>query len=70
MPRAMGAYRRAGLQIDAYPVDYRTTGSITPWHLHRSLSIGLHTFDFVVREYPALFAYWLSGRSTALFPGP
>ena len=70
MPRAVGAFRRAGLKIDAYPVDYRTTGAITPWLVHRSLSDGLRKFDYVLREYPALLIYWLSGRTTALFPGP
>ena len=29
MPRAVGAFRKAGFEVDAYPVDYRTAGSRT-----------------------------------------
>ncbi len=70
MPRAMGAFRKAGLIVEAYPVDYRTTGEMLRLHLNASLSDGLRRFDYVVREYPALLVYWLSGRSSALFPRP
>ena len=70
MPRAMGAFRRAGLAVEAYPVDYRTTGAFKPWRLHASFTEGLRRFDYVVREYPALLIYWLTGRTTALFPAP
>jgi uncharacterized SAM-binding protein YcdF (DUF218 family) len=70
MPRAIGAFRKVGLRVDAYPVDYRTTGHVNLWRLHSSLSDGLHSFDYVVREYPALLVYWLTGRTTALFPAP
>lgn len=70
MPRAMGAFRKAGLTVEAYPVDYRTTGAFNPFELHGSATDGLRLFDTVVREYPALLIYWLSGRSSALFPKP
>lgn len=70
MPRAIGAFRKAGVTVEAYPVDYRTTGHIIPWQLHASVTDGLRTFDTVFREYPALLAYWLSGRTSALFPAP
>lgn len=70
MPRAIGAFRKAGLALDAYPVDYRTTGSDALWRFHTSLTDGLQHFDNVVREYPGLLVYWLTGRSSALFPAP
>ena len=70
MPRAMGAFRKAGLTVEAYPVDYRTTGRVSWLRLHGSLTDGLRRFDYVVREYPGLLVYWLSGRSSALWPGP
>ena len=70
MPRAIGAFRKAGVTVEAYPVDYRTTGYFSATHLHPSLTDGLRRFDTVVREYPALLIYWLTGRSSALFPAP
>ena len=70
MPRAIGAFRKAGLQVEAYPVDYRTTGLFKPWRLHVSFTEGLRRFDYVVREYPGLLIYWLTGRTSSLFPGP
>ncbi len=70
MPRAMGAFRKAGVTVEAYPVDYRTTGRRMELRWNGSLTDGLHRFDYIVREYPALLLYWLTGRSSALFPGP
>ncbi len=70
MPRAIGAFRKAGLNVEAFPVDYRTTGKTPLRHWHATLSEGLRRFDTVVREYPGLLVYWLSGRSSALFPAP
>jgi len=70
MPRAMGVFRKVGIDVEAYPVDFRTTGQFYPWRLHGSLTDGLRRFDYVVREYPALLIYWLTGRSPALFPAP
>ena len=64
MPRAMGAFRKAGLSVEAYPVDYRTTGTALRLYLNGSLTDGLRRFDYVVREYPALLVYWLAGRSS------
>lgn len=70
MPRAIGAFRKAGMDLEAFPVDYRTTGRDTIWRFHTSLTDGLSRFDNVVREYPGLLVYWLTGRSSALFPSP
>lgn len=70
MPRAMGVFSKVGVQVEAYPVDYRTTGRASFWYLQNSLTDGLHSFDYVVREYPGLLLYWLTGRSSALFPAP
>lgn len=70
MPRAIGAFRKAGVTLEAYPVDYRTTGRESIFRLNGSLMDGLGRFDGVVREYPGLLIYWLTGRSSALFPAP
>ncbi len=70
MPRSIGAFRKAGMDLEAFPVDYRTTGRGTIWRFHTSFTDGLRNFDNVVREYPGLLVYWLTGRSSALFPSP
>jgi len=70
MPRAMGVFRRAGFPVEPWPVDYRTAG---PWDLVRLFDApaeGLKRLDQVTREWVGLVAYWLTGRSDALLPGP
>jgi uncharacterized SAM-binding protein YcdF (DUF218 family) len=70
MPRAMGAFRQAGFAVEPWPVDYRTADA---WDLVRPFeapSEGLKRLDQVTREWVGLLAYWLTGRSDALFPGP
>ena len=70
MPRAMGVFRHIGLPVDAYPVDWRTTGPQDLWSIPGSFAGGLSRFDAAVHEWVGLFAYWIMGRSSELFPGP
>lgn len=69
MPRAMGCFRKAGFEVEAWPVDYRTAGRFQ-WVLARSIPDGLRSIDYTVREYVGLVAYYLAGRTSALLPGP
>ena len=57
MPRAMGAFRAVGFPVQADPVDTDDVGNRQQAML-------------ALREYVALLAYWLSGRSNELFPSP
>ena len=66
MPRAIGCFRRAGFAVEAWPVDYRAPVA----RFNNSLPDGLRRVDFVMREYVGLLAYYLAGRTSALFPGP
>lgn len=68
MPRAIGAFRKAGLDLEAYPVDYRTEKKLDLWRLTSGVSEGLRRADGLTREYPGLLIYYLTGRSDALFP--
>jgi uncharacterized SAM-binding protein YcdF (DUF218 family) len=70
MPRAMGAFRKAGFQVEAYPVDWRTRGREDALRAFATLGDGLRRTDTAVHEWVGLFAYWLSGRSSELFPRP
>jgi uncharacterized SAM-binding protein YcdF (DUF218 family) len=66
MPRAMGCFRRAGFNVEAWPVDYRASVA----RFNDSIPEGLRRVDLVLREYVGLLAYYLAGRTTALFPAP
>tara|TARA_Y100000588_G_scaffold351169_1_gene402790 strand:+ start:1870 stop:2388 length:519 start_codon:yes stop_codon:yes gene_type:complete len=69
MPRAFGVYKKTGWNIVPYPVDFRTSGKLdfdaTTFSLQEveNLSIG-------VREWLGLFAYWVTGQTGVIFPGP
>jgi uncharacterized SAM-binding protein YcdF (DUF218 family) len=69
MPRAVGVFRRVGWPIVPYPVDYRTAGAtLSPGPL--SFGTALEQVSAASREWVALAAYRLLGRTDALFPGP
>ena len=70
MPRAMGVFRAAGFAVEAYPVDWRTRGPRDAGRPFTSLAAGLERTDTATREWIGLLVYWLTGRSTELFPGP
>ncbi|MFO1099428.1 MAG: YdcF family protein [Xanthobacteraceae bacterium] len=70
MPRAIGVFRRAGFEVEAYPVDWRTRGKIDALRPFQSVGDGLRRTDTAVREWVGLFVYWLTGRSSELFPEP
>ena len=70
MPRAVGAFRKVSFAIEPYPVDWRTSGQADLLGSFQTLSGGLQRTDTAVREWVGLVVYWLTGRSSALFPGP
>jgi uncharacterized SAM-binding protein YcdF (DUF218 family) len=70
MPRAVGAFRAAGFPVEAYPVDYRTPGPPGLWLPFGSVGAGLRRTDIAAREWFGLLTYWLTDRSSALFPAP
>jgi uncharacterized SAM-binding protein YcdF (DUF218 family) len=70
MPRAIGAFRRAGFAVEAYPVDWRTRGEVDLFAPFATLAGGLARTDTAAHEWIGLLAYWLTGRTSALFPAP
>ncbi|MBN9148557.1 MULTISPECIES: YdcF family protein [unclassified Nitrobacter] len=70
MPRSIGVFRKAGFDVEAYPVDWRTRGWVDAWVPFDRLSAGLASSDTAVHEWAGLVAYWLTGRSDALLPSP
>ena len=71
MPRAMGIFEKAGFNAIAYPVSFYTLGR---WSGDLRLSFkperNLRVFETAVHEWIGLAAYWASGRTDHLFPGP
>jgi len=70
MPRSIGAFRKAGFDVEAYPVDWRTRGWADAMTTFDKLSAGLARSDVAAHEWTGLIAYWLAGRSSELFPKP
>jgi uncharacterized SAM-binding protein YcdF (DUF218 family) len=70
MPRAIGAFRKAGFDVEAYPVDWRTRGWVDARVPFDRLSSGLARTDVALHEWGGLVIYWLTGRSSDLFPAP
>jgi len=70
MPRAMGAFRKAGFPVEPWPVDYRTAGPWDALRLFESPAEGLRRLELVVHEWLGLLVYRVLGRTDALLPGP
>jgi uncharacterized SAM-binding protein YcdF (DUF218 family) len=70
MPRVVGAFRQVGFPVVPYPVDYQTAGWRNLWMLPGSVAGRIGRTDTAVHEWLGLLAYWATGRTAALFPGP
>lgn len=70
MPRAIGAFHRAGWpQILPWPVAYRTTKA--GWRAPlQPIGTKLAAIDLAAHEWAGLVGYWLRDRTDQLFPGP
>lgn len=60
MPRSMATFTKAGWNVSAYPVDFRT-GPQTPWTEY-SLESGLRSWQLVLHELIGWLAYRAAGR--------
>jgi uncharacterized SAM-binding protein YcdF (DUF218 family) len=70
MPRAVGVFRKASFPVEAYPVDWRTRGDEDVLRPFFTVGDGLRRTDTAVREWVGLAVYWITGKSSELFPGP
>ena len=61
MPRAMAAFQKAGWNVTAYPVDFRS-GLTTPWSQY-SMDQGVKRWRLALHEMLGLLAYRLTGRA-------
>jgi uncharacterized SAM-binding protein YcdF (DUF218 family) len=69
MARAVGCFRRIGFPVEAYPVDWHTRRQLH-FGVLRQFGAGLLHFDNAAHEWFGLFAYWVTGRTSAFFPAP
>jgi uncharacterized SAM-binding protein YcdF (DUF218 family) len=70
MPRSMGIFRKAGFDVEAYPVDWRMGGRDELFAFTRNAADGLGRTDVAVREWIGLLTYRVMGRTGELLPGP
>ena len=70
MPRSMGIFRALGMNPTAYPVDYRTFGNSEDFRPPLDGSLAIRNVEIALREWFGLAAYWLDGKTKALFPAP
>jgi uncharacterized SAM-binding protein YcdF (DUF218 family) len=61
MPRSMATFEKAGWNVTAYPVDFRTGGN-SPWS-HYDLRLGAEQWELLLHEWLGLVAYRISGRT-------
>jgi uncharacterized SAM-binding protein YcdF (DUF218 family) len=70
MPRAVGIFRKLGFSVVPYPVDFRTNGVLSHLSAPRKAPQSLELVDAAAHEWIGLLAYWLTGKTDALFPAP
>jgi uncharacterized SAM-binding protein YcdF (DUF218 family) len=70
MPRAMGAFRKAGFDVWAFPAGPRTHGWQDFWRPASTATDNLRRVDLAIHEWLGLVDYRLRGFSDEWFPGP
>jgi len=66
MPRAVACFRKQGLDVVPYPVDYR--GDIEGYSPKFNPLDSLALLSLGLKEWLGLISYWLMGRTEVLFP--
>jgi uncharacterized SAM-binding protein YcdF (DUF218 family) len=70
MPRSVGIFRKAGFAVEPYPVDWRVGGRWDLLKFSTYFNDGLGRVDIAVREWIGLVAYWMTDKTSSLFPRP
>jgi uncharacterized SAM-binding protein YcdF (DUF218 family) len=69
MPRAVGAFKRAGFSVTPFPVDYFTFGDRGDYLRYTFSPIeALQLTDTAVKEWVGLTIYWLTGKTSEFLP--
>jgi len=70
MPRSIGVFRKVGFAVEPCPVDWRVGGRADFLSFTNYAGDGLGRTDTAMREWLGLIAYYLSGKTSELLPGP
>lgn len=70
MPRSVGLFRQVGIEVIAWPTDYRSAGTEGFGPDFANPAHNLSTASVAIKEWIGLAAYHWTGRTGALFPGP
>jgi uncharacterized SAM-binding protein YcdF (DUF218 family) len=70
MPRSVGLFRKAGFDVQPYPVDWRVGGRDDLFSFSNAAVDGLGRTDLAVREWMGLITYWATGKINELLPRP
>lgn len=67
MPRAVGTFSHAAINIQPYPVDYKTSLKYQGL-FSLNFAENMTLFDLAIHEYIGLISYYVTDRSNSLFP--
>jgi uncharacterized SAM-binding protein YcdF (DUF218 family) len=70
IPRSIGLFRKAGFNVEPYPVDWGTRGWSDIYEFQTNFIGGLILTDRAAHEWLGLIAYRLTGKTDELFPSP
>lgn len=70
MPRSVGLFRKAGVEVEPWPVDFRTAGNVSFALDFTQPSLNAQHMSTAVREWVGLLAYRTLGRIDDVFPAP
>jgi uncharacterized SAM-binding protein YcdF (DUF218 family) len=70
MPRSIGVFRKVGFAVEPCPVDWRVGGRADVLSFANYAGDGLGRTDTAMREWLGLIAYYLTGKTSELLPGP
>lgn len=68
MPRAIGLFRRLGMEVVPWPADYRTSGRVRLGFDFTQPSLNAQLTTTAAREWIGLLGYYLSGRTPTILP--
>ncbi|WP_417782320.1 YdcF family protein [Terasakiella pusilla] len=69
MPRSVAVFRKQGISVLPYPVDFRT-GPDQHFSLFINVGSGMTFFQQALHEWLGLLAYYLTGKTSEFFPSP
>lgn len=70
MPRSVGIFRKLGIDVVPWVVDYRATGREYLRLDFTQPSLNAQLLSTAVREWIGMAAYYAVGRTSALYPAP